>query len=114
MQQRRLVKLQVLRRLDRRFAVLRALAHSFAPDRGYGSANRGRYANPALDALIEQASATIDDDRRRTLLQEAGRMVVDDVPFIPVHFELSTWAARKPLRYAARVDQYTLAMGTRA
>ena len=75
-------------------SALRALAHSFAPDRGYGSANRGRYANPGLDALIEQASATIDDERRRTLLQQAGRMVVDDVPFIPVHFELDLGRAQ--------------------
>jgi hypothetical protein len=36
------------------------------------------------------------------------------VPFIPVHFEVSTRAARRPLRYAARVDQYTIAMGVRA
>src|SRR5262249_48152283 len=55
-------------------SALRALAHSFAPERGFGSGNRGRYANPALDALIEQASATLDDDRRRALLQQAGRM----------------------------------------
>ena len=48
------------------------------------------------------------------LLQQAGRMVVDDVPFIPTHFEVSSWAARRPLRYAARVDQYTVAMGVRS
>ncbi len=95
-------------------SALRALAHSFAPDRGYGSGNRGRYANPALDALIERASATIDDEQRKALLQQAGRMVVDDVPFIPTHFEVSSWAARRPLRYAARVDQYTVAMGVRS
>ncbi|MBL8838781.1 MAG: ABC transporter substrate-binding protein [Alphaproteobacteria bacterium] len=92
---------------------LRALAHSFEPDRGLGAINRGRYSNPPLDALIREASATIDEERRKALLQQAGRIVAEDVPFMPLYFERSSWAARRGLRTVPRVDQHTLAMGTR-
>ena len=93
---------------------LRALVHSFEPDRGLGAINRGRYSNAPLDALIREASATIDDERRRALLQQAGRIVAEDVPVMPLYFERSSWAVRRGLRYIPRVDQHTLAMGVRA
>jgi peptide/nickel transport system substrate-binding protein len=37
-------------------------------------------------------------------------MVMGDVGLIPLHYEVSTWATSKGMKYNARVDQYTLAM----
>ena len=42
---------------------LRSLLMTFNQDKGCGTANRGRYSNPAVDALIEDALVT---DRRRS------------------------------------------------
>lgn len=41
-------------------------------------------------------------------------MVMGDVGLIPLHYEISTWAAARGFKYVGRTDQYTLAMGLKA
>jgi peptide/nickel transport system substrate-binding protein len=36
--------------------------------------------------------------------------VIGDVGLIPLHYEVSTWASVKGVKYTPRTDQYTLAM----
>ena len=43
---------------------LKALLATYSKDKGFGTANRGRYSNPKMDALLEEALATVDDARR--------------------------------------------------
>jgi oligopeptide transport system substrate-binding protein len=47
------------------------------------------YANPAFDALLDQAAATIDVQQRRQLLQNAERLMLDDYPIIPLYYFVS-------------------------
>jgi peptide/nickel transport system substrate-binding protein len=47
--------------------------------------------------------------RREKLLQQATELVIRDYPIIPLHFQLNTWALRKPLTYEARTDERTYA-----
>jgi peptide/nickel transport system substrate-binding protein len=86
-----------------------ALVATFDPQTGFGGTNRGRYSNKAMDEVVRKALATIDDKAREALLQQAARMVQEDVGIIPLHFEVTPWAFRKGLGYVPRVDQYTLA-----
>jgi peptide/nickel transport system substrate-binding protein len=88
---------------------LRALVATPSREKGMGGSNRGRYSNPALDAKLEEAMRTVDDQKREALLQEASRLVMTDFGILPLHFELSVWAMRKDLAYAGRADQATLA-----
>ncbi|MGV8938555.1 MAG: ABC transporter substrate-binding protein [Allorhizobium sp.] len=90
---------------------LRSLVGTRAPSKGSGTSNGGRYSNPELDALLDKASATMDDAARRELLQKADEMVLSDYGILPLHFEVPVWAMRKGLTYAARADQYTLPQG---
>jgi peptide/nickel transport system substrate-binding protein len=46
--------------------------------------NVARYRNPEMDALIDQARVTPDDDERRELYHEIQRLMHRDVPYIPV------------------------------
>jgi peptide/nickel transport system substrate-binding protein len=46
--------------------------------RGGSSYNETAWANEAFDDLLDAARATADEDRRRTLYQDAQRMVVDE------------------------------------
>ena len=78
-------------------------------ERGLGGTNRGRYSNPAVDALLIEALRTIDDERRRTLLQEASRLALDDYALLPLYFEMASWVMRRGLTYVGRTDLYTLA-----
>ncbi len=78
-------------------------------DKGYGPSNSGAYSNAKVDALIDQALATIDDGKRAALLAQASRIAVEDYGLLPLHFEMTTWAMRKDLSYVARADQFTQA-----
>jgi peptide/nickel transport system substrate-binding protein len=92
---------------------LRAQIATWNPSRGLGTANRGRYSNPEIDALIDKAMGTMDDGARERLIQTAMKMAMDDVPVIQMHLQKNIWASRKGLIYQPRVDEATLAMGVR-
>ena len=44
--------------------------------------NRGRYANPAFDALLDQASQSSDLEQRRQLYLRAQRLFAEDLPYL--------------------------------
>lgn len=90
---------------------LKSLIATYDKDAGMGSSNRGRYSSPEVDAKIAEALRTVDDEKRDLLLAEATEMAIEDVAIIPTHFQVNTWAAKKGLKYVARTDEYTLAMG---
>ena len=89
---------------------MRAQIATWNPDRGMGTANRGRYSNPKIDALIDHALATMDDNAREKIIQQAMRDAMNDVPAIMLHLQKNIWAVRKGLNYEPRVDEETRAM----
>jgi ABC-type transport system substrate-binding protein len=52
------------------------LAHS------KGVSNRARYANPALDALVDQGRQTLDREKRYELMRQAQKVWMDDAPWL--------------------------------
>ena len=78
---------------------------TFDPSKGHGASNRGRYSNPALDKLIEQALGTADDGAREKLLQQAQDLVFNDVALIPLHIQKNIWATRAGLTYVPTVGE---------
>ncbi|MGH3566891.1 MAG: peptide ABC transporter substrate-binding protein [Pseudonocardia sp.] len=61
-----------------------------------GSSNDGLYSNPAVDAKLAQADAAASQDQAAALYQEAERMIIQDMPAIPVYFltAQSGWSER--------------------
>ena len=90
---------------------LKSLIATHTPDKGWGSSNRGRYSNAEFDALLTTALSTVDDAERQNLLAKATEMAIEDVAIIPTHYQVSTWGTRTGLKYIARTDEYTLAIG---
>ena len=88
---------------------LKALVMTYNRDKGYGTANRGRYSNGKVDALTEDALQTVDDVKREAYLQRATELAIGDTGLIPLHFQVSIWAARDGIGYTPRVDEQTLA-----
>ena len=88
---------------------LKALLMTFNKDKGFGTANRGRYSNTKVDALTEDAMQTVDDVKREAYLQRAAELAIGDTGLIPLHFQVSLWATRDGITYAPRVDEQTLA-----
>ena len=66
-----------------------------------------KYANPKVDTIIEQALATIDQDKRESLYREAERLAMPDMPIIPLHHQVNIWALRAGLTFHARMQERT-------
>ncbi len=93
---------------------LRALIGTFSPQTGMGQANRGRFSDAGVDALILTAMTNIDDTKRNLMLAAASDKAIGELQaIVPVHYEVSSWALRKGLAYTGRADQYTYAFEVR-
>lgn len=78
---------------------------TFDRDKGRGASNRGRYSNPEVDKLIDEALGTADDAAREKILQQAQRIVFKDVALIPLHIQKNIWATRAGLTYTPTVGE---------
>ena len=88
---------------------LRSLVATAAPDKGYGAWNWGGYSNPGLDQLVARSLGTVDPAQREAVAREAAALAAAEVAFIPLHYQVVTWAMRSTLSYTARTDEFTFA-----
>jgi peptide/nickel transport system substrate-binding protein len=88
---------------------LRSLAATADPDKGYGAWNWGGYSNPKLDALVAQSLGTVDPAKREAAARRASALAAREVAFIPLHYQVVTWAMKRSLTYTARTDEFTFA-----
>jgi peptide/nickel transport system substrate-binding protein len=88
---------------------LKALLATFSNEKGMGQANRGRYSNPKMDALLDQALSTVDDAKREKLLEQATEVAMSDVGIITLYHQENLWATRKGIVYTPRADERTFA-----
>ncbi len=84
--------------------VLDSFVHTRDEARGYGNTNHSRYSNPRADALIEEAAFSLVMTRRRELLQEAMRVVTNDVAFVPIAGLYDIYGVREGVRFVPRID----------
>jgi peptide/nickel transport system substrate-binding protein len=78
-----------------------------------GGTNAGRYSNPALDAMVDRAAATVDDADREAQLRAALKVAMDDVAIIPLLHISNIWAMRPGLQHTPRMDERTAAVDVR-
>jgi len=76
---------------------------------GWGSWNWGHYSNRKVDALVAAALASVDQQQREALAQQAAAIALRDYAVIPLHHQYAAWAMRRGLRYTARTDEFTFA-----
>lgn len=79
------------------------------PVRGTGAGNSQGYSNPALDRLVERTLATEDLDEHAALTREISRMVMRELPAIPLLHLARSWGMRSNLGYLDQADGLTLA-----
>ena len=92
-------------------SVLRALIYTYDKETGMGTFNVGRYSNPDVDALVDQALVTVDDEERGDLLARATELAMADYALIVTHYQLAVWATGHGLKYLPRTDEMTIAIG---
>ena len=54
--------------------------------RGDSAENHTAYANPKVDALLDEAARATDSDRRASLYREAQQLILDDAVVLPLYF----------------------------
>ena len=89
------------------------LLRSFDAARGHGPANRGRYSDALLDALLTEIERSMDDTAREAATHRAVRRVMEEAAIVPVFFVRSGWGIARGLSLTPRGDQYTMATGIR-
>ncbi|MEI6667334.1 MAG: ABC transporter substrate-binding protein [Acidobacteriota bacterium] len=60
--------------------------------------NRGFYSNPAVDALIDQATGSTDQVRRRALYGDVQRLVAEEAPYVSLWYKTNVVVAQSTLR----------------
>lgn len=56
--------------------------------------NRGRYANPEVDLLLDQARITMDPRDRKRIYGAAQRVIAHDLPYVPLWWQKNVVAKR--------------------
>jgi peptide/nickel transport system substrate-binding protein len=74
------------------------------PTDRFGYNNYGGYSNARLDVIAETNAAVLDQRRRQRLLQEAARIVMDELPILPLFSPDDSYGVRGPLRVVPRAD----------
>jgi peptide/nickel transport system substrate-binding protein len=75
--------------------ILRRVFHSKqVPPVGF---NRGYYRNPDVDRLLDEANATVEEERRLELFQQVQRIVARDVPYVSLWYKTNCAVAQRSL-----------------
>jgi len=70
-----------------------------------GTTKRCNYSNPAFDKLIDEEQRTADNKKRITLLQQAGKILMNDAPYVPLYNLATIYGAAKNLQWKMRPDE---------
>lgn len=84
------------------------LLHTVDGDKGMGTYNGAMYSNAALDKAIEDSAAILDRAEREAALQAANRISVEDVAWIPLHYQQDIYAVLKAsgVKFTPRPDRW--------
>ena len=76
--------------------MLRRVFHSDqTPPAGF---NRGRFSDPRVDRLLDEATTSTDDARRRTLYNQAQRLIAEQAPYISLWCKTNVVVAQRDLQ----------------
>ena len=74
-----------------------------------GVSPRIQYKNPEFDKLIDEEPKTGDPKKRVALLQQAGRILMEDVPFVPLYTLAEIYGVARNVIWKARPDEKIIA-----
>ncbi len=74
-----------------------------------GVTKRVNYRNPEFDRLIDQEQTTGDQKKRVAILQQAGRILMEDAAFVPMYNLAEIYGAARNVIWKARPDEKVLA-----
>ena len=73
-----------------------------------GTTKRTNYSNPDIDKLIEEQQKTADQKKRIAILQKAGKMIMEEAPFIPLYNLVDIYGVARNVVWKMRPDEKVL------
>jgi peptide/nickel transport system substrate-binding protein len=73
-----------------------------------GVSPRIQYKNPEFDKLIDEEQKTGDPKKRIAILQQAGRILMEDAPIVPLYTLAEIYGAARNVIWKARPDEKVL------
>ncbi len=70
---------------------------------GKGQYNSGNYCNKRVDELTMASYSETDLDKRAKMLQEVEQILYKDAAFVPLHWQMLSWAANDKLENAGKI-----------
>ncbi len=83
---------------------LKGLFHTYLPQKGMGIQNRIGYSNQKVDNMIEKMLTVSDLKQTMQLLIETQRMILEDLPKIPIVWEKEIYGVSERLQWHPRLD----------
>jgi ABC-type transport system substrate-binding protein len=74
-----------------------------------GGSKRINYSNPEFDKLIDEEQRTGDHKKRVAILHQAGRILMDDVPFAPLYTLAELYGVQRNVIWKGSPDGKILA-----
>jgi peptide/nickel transport system substrate-binding protein len=74
-----------------------------------GTTKRTNFSNPELDKIIEEQQRTADQKKRIALLQQAGKMIMEEAPMVPLYNLADIYGSARNLIWQKRPDEKVLA-----
>ncbi|MGE5306093.1 MAG: ABC transporter substrate-binding protein [Alphaproteobacteria bacterium] len=78
-----------------------------------GTTKRLAYSNPEFDKLIDAEQQTPDHKKRIALLQQAGKILMEDAPLVPLYNLADLYGVAKNVIWKARPDEKIFAWNIR-
>ena len=70
---------------------------------GYGQYNSANYCNPKVDELTLATQSETDLEKREKMLQEIEQILYEDAAFIPLHWQMLSWAVSDKVLNAGEI-----------
>jgi peptide/nickel transport system substrate-binding protein len=74
-----------------------------------GTTKRTNYSNPELDKIIIEQQKTADPKKRIALLQQAGKIIMEEAPMVPLYNLADIYGSARNLIWKKRPDEKVLA-----
>jgi peptide/nickel transport system substrate-binding protein len=63
------------------------------------------YANPDFDRMVDEATAIMDEKKRLDQFRRINRLMVEDMPFVPLYQQVDLYGVSKRVDWKARSDE---------
>ena len=70
-----------------------------------GTTKRTNYSNPEFDKIIEEEQRTYDPKKRIALLQQAGKIIMEEALMVPLYNLADIYGLSKNLAWKIRPDE---------